>query len=159
MHHEAIHFSFFKPNSLQLLSFILLIELSFSFLFLDALKPHLDELDKPQSVLNAAVSSALFYFDFYRKGCVSVCLEMPTAVPAQPPGSTRPTPAADTKKHSHVHARVGEPATSSTCAALNRQKSGKRRIPAQLGRVTVEMSPVTTEPDPQRGVGDQISIA
>lgn len=127
---------------------------------------------------HCSVFSAHFYVDFYRKGCVRVCLEMPTAVPAWPPGSTRPLPATDTKKHSHVHTHVRshqEPSQtrgsyravlelqvrrrSSTCAVLNRQKSGRRCIPAQLGWAAVEMSQDSTEPDPQRGVGDKISMA
>lgn len=45
---------------------------------------------RQQARLKKPVSSVPFYFDFYRKGCVSVCLEMPTAVPTKPPVNIHP---------------------------------------------------------------------
>lgn len=48
--------------------------------------------------------SVPFYFDFYRKGCVNVCLELPVAVPTQPPADIHPRGAIDTQiKHTSVH--------------------------------------------------------
>lgn len=56
-----------------------------------------------QAELKKPVSSVPVYFDFYWKGCVSVCLEKPMAVPARPPVNTHPRGVMDTHVHTYAH--------------------------------------------------------
>lgn len=56
-----------------------------------------------QAKLKKPVSSVPVYFDFYWKDCVSVCLEKPMAVPAQPPVNTHPRGVMDTHVHTYAH--------------------------------------------------------
>lgn len=57
---------------------------------------------RQQTRLKKPVSSVPFYFDFYRKGCVSVCLEMPVAVPTQPPVNIHPWGLMNTQINTHM---------------------------------------------------------
>lgn len=48
-------------------------------------------------------SSAPFYFNFYRKSCVRVCLEMPMGVPTQLPVNIHSLGVIDIQKNTHMN--------------------------------------------------------
>lgn len=115
------------------------------------------ELDKLQCFLNTAVSSLLFsMWTFIGKAASGSVWKCPQLCQPGHLGAhahcQRPTQrnthmcthmCAPTRKHRKPGAAT-ELFWSSTCAVLNRQKSGRRCIPAQLGWAAVEMSQDST---------------